>query len=185
MKKNRLAVPSLEREKTDPFSIFDISREIKNITADIIDAEMNGDTEEVDALFEALEDMHASRSDKHVSYIHVIKNAEHAAAGSRAQAEEHRKKAVARENLSKRLKKTLVGDLQHHGDTSITAGDFKLARQSRESVKLHIEAEDLPAEYQRVTIDADKTTLKRDLKNKVKIDGVELEAAEHIRISLK
>ena len=40
MKKNRLAVTSLEREKTDPFSIFDISRAIREITADIIDAEI-------------------------------------------------------------------------------------------------------------------------------------------------
>ena len=40
MKKNRLAVRSLEREKTDPFSIFDISRAIREIITDIVDAEI-------------------------------------------------------------------------------------------------------------------------------------------------
>ena len=184
MKKNRLAVTSLKREKTDPFSIFDISRAIREITADIIDAEIAGDTEEVEALFEVLEGMHATRSEKHVSYIHVIKNAENAADGSRAQAEEHRKRAAARENLSKRLKKVLAGDLAHHGEESVLAGDFKLTRKSTDSVKLNIDAEDLPAEYQRITVQADKPELKRALKNKEKIDGVELEKTEHIQIKV-
>ena len=184
MKKNRLAVTSLEREKTDPFSIFDISRAIRDIITDIVEAEIAGDTEEVEALFEALEGMHATRSEKHVSYIHVIKNAENAADGSRAQAEEHRKRAAARENLSKRLKKVLIGDLSHHGEESVIAGDFKLERKSTDSVKLHIDAEDLPVEYQRVKIEADKPELKRALKNKEKIDGVELEKTEHIQIKV-
>ena len=94
------------------------------------------------------------------------------------------KKAAARENLSKRLKKVLVGDLSHHGEESVLAGDFKLTRKITDSVKLHIDAEDLPAEYQRVKIEADKPELKRALKRGEEIDGAELEETEHIQIKV-
>ena len=69
MKKNRLAVTSLEREKTDPFSIFDISRAIREIIADIVEAEIAGDTQEVEALFEALEG-HARNPVRKACFVH-------------------------------------------------------------------------------------------------------------------
>lgn len=40
-------------------------------------------------------------------------------------------------------------------------------------------------DYQRITIDADKTALKNALKAGETIDGVELEPTEHLRIRVK
>ena len=171
--------------KKNPFSIFDISHEITEITSEIVYAEMNGDTELVNSLFDKLEMMHAFRSEKHEAYIHVIKNAENAVTGHRAQADEHRQRASALENLSARLKRNLVLDLKLHKEDSTTAGEFKLARRKMHSVIIHGEVEDLPEQFQRVKIEPEKMELKRALKRGEEVDGVELTETEHLRISLK
>ena len=82
------------------------------------------------------------------------------------------------------MKDTLLADLQQHGERRTTAGNFKIARQknSQPSVILNIEAEALPTEFQRLTIEANKEALKEALNNGTEIDGVALVTGEHIRI---
>ena len=189
MKKNRLAVKPLERKEertsTNPFSIFEISRIIEELVTDIVNAELAGETDIVEDLHSVLDELHMARNEKHESYVHVIKNAGNAADGLKAQIAEFRKKVTALENLQKRLKETLIGDLQRHDEQSVTAGNFKIARQTRDSVTVHIEAEQLPEEYQRVKVEADKTEIKLAMRRGDIIDGVELTETEHLRISLK
>ena len=80
-----------------------------------------------------------------------------------------------------------MADLHQHGEKSTTAGTFKIARQknSQPSVILNIEADALPTEYQRITIEANKEALKDALNSGEAIDGVALVTGEHVRIRIK
>lgn len=165
-------------------TLFELTDAITDLIDDIVDALIAGDTEAVESLIDELDSLYGARSEKHEGYIHVIKNAETASAACKAQAAAFYARAKALENLSRRLKDTLLADLQQHGERRTTAGNFKIARQknSQPSVILNIEAEALPTEFQRLTIEANKEALKEALNNGTEIDGVALVTGEHIRI---
>lgn len=168
-------------------TLFELTPAIMDIVDDIVDAILAGDTEDVETLFEALATHYGARAEKHEGYIHVIKNAETASAACKAEANAFYARAKALENLSRRLKETLRADLEQHGEKSTDAGNFRLARQNgTPRVIVSIDAADLPVDFQRVTIEADKMALKDALKNGNRaIDGVELEPTEHVRIRVK
>ena len=168
-------------------TIFQLQAEIGEIIDDIVDAEIAGDTEAVDALHAKLDTLYKSRSIKHEGYVHVIKNAINTAKGCKAEADFFAKRATALNNLAKRLKRNLLDDLVHHGEASVKAGKYRISRQknSQPTVTIRIPDEDLPAVYQNVTIEADKTALKKALQNGEEIDGVDMETGEHVRIRAK
>ena len=168
-------------------NIFELRAEIEQIIDEIVDAELAGDTSEVDALYAELDQLYDARSAKHEGYVHVIKNTLNAAQGCKAEADFFSKRANALINLAKRLKDTLHDDLREHGEESVTAGKFKIARQknSQPTVNVRVPVTDLPTEYQNVTIEADKTALKLAIKTGEEIDGVDLEFGEHVRIRTK
>ena len=168
------------------FTLFQLTDAAYQIVQDIIDAQIKGDYDEVEALIEELNNLYKARSGKHEGYVHVIKNAEATAKACKAEADEFTIRARALNNLSKRLKDTLLADLHQHGEKTATAGKFKIARQAGQPrVIVRIEAAELPDDYQRVTIEADKTALKNALKAGDIIDGVQLETTEHIRIRVR
>ena len=167
-------------------TLFDLTQTISDLVDDLVDAHIAGDTEEIQALFEELDSLYGARSEKHVGYIHVIKNAESAAENCKAEASLFAKRANALKNLASRLKETLRMDLREHGEKSTTAGNFKIARQNgAPRVVVRIDPESLPDDFQRITIEADKSALKDALKRGESVDGVELEISEHVRIRLK
>ena len=168
-------------------TIFDLRAEIEQIIDEIVDAEIAGDTDEVDALHAELDKLYDARSTKHEGYVHVIKNSLNAAKGCKAEADFFAKRATALNNLAKRLKDTLKDDLIEHDEKSVTAGKFRIARQknSQPTVNVRIPTEELPSDYQHVTIEADKAALKQAITHGTEIDGVEIETGEHIRIRAK
>ena len=113
------------------------------------------------------------RSEKHEGYIHIIRNAQ-------AEAQALRTRASALTKLAKQLRGTFLDDMIQHGEKQTNAGKFRLSRQNRARVVLHIDAGDLPEEYWRIT--ADKNALRRALSGGEVIEGVELEPTEHVRI---
>ena len=74
---------------------------IEAIIHDIIDAQIAGDEDEIQALIqvllEKLDTLYSQRSEKHEGYIHVIRNAQ-------AEAEALRTRASALTNLAKQLR---------------------------------------------------------------------------------
>lgn len=168
-------------------NIFEIRGEIEQIIDEIVDAEIAGDTDEVDALYAELDELYDARDKKHEGYVHVIKNSLNVAKGCKAEADFFAKRATALNNLAKRLKDTLLADLVAYGEKSSVAGKFKIARQknSQPTVNVSIPAEDLPTEYQNVTIEPDKTALKDAIDAGADVDGVEIVVGEHIRIRAK
>lgn len=167
-------------------TLFDLTATIIAIIDDIVDAHITSDEAEIQSLLEELDSLYGARSEKHEGYIHVIKNAEAAAKNCQAEAEAFAVRSRALKKLAQRLKDTLLADLHQHGEKTATAGKFKIARQAGPPrVVVRVEASELPDDYQRVTIEADKTALKHALKVGDVIDGVELESTEHIRIRVK
>ena len=168
-------------------TIFQLQAEIGEIIDDIVDAEIAGDTDAVDALLAKLDTLYESRSIKHEGYVHVIKNSLNTAKGCKAEADFFAKRATALNNLAKRLKGNLLDDLVHHGEVSVKAGKYKISRQknSQPSVYVRIPDADLPPEYQSVTIEADKKALRTAIENGEEIDGVDMETGEHVRIRAK
>lgn len=165
-------------------TLFELTDAIRDLIDDIVDALIAGDTEAVESLFDELDRLYERRSEKHEGYVHVIKNAEASAEACYKEANAFYARNKALKGLATRLKETLLADLHQHGETKATAGKFKIARQknSQPSVILNIAAEALPTEFQRITIEADKTALKDALKDGTEIDGVALITGEHIRI---
>ena len=167
-------------------TLFELTASILQIIDEIVDAEIANDTEQLHALYAELDTHYANRSEKQGGYVHVIKNAEITAKACKAEAQEFMARSKALENLTARLKETLRLDLQQHGETSTTAGKFKIARQNGPPrVVIEIPVSELPVPYQRVSIEADKTALKDALKNGEDVEGVAFEATEHIRIRVR
>ena len=167
-------------------TLFELTAEIENLLDDIVDAEIARDTETLDVLYAELDALHQARESKLVGYVHVVKNADAAAKACKDQANAFYARSKALENITRRLKDTLQQDLIHHDETSTTAGKFKIARQNgHPRVIIEIPISELPEDYQRVEVTADKTALKDALKNGMDVDGVALEATEHIRIRVK
>ena len=169
----------------DPFTLFKLTDEIKALIADIADADVDG--EDLESLYEELDSLYASRADKLVGYVKVIKNSLHASEGQKEIADLFDKRATALKNIAKRLKETLLADLEIHGEKSVTAGDFKIARQKNSvpTLDIKVDAEALPEAYQIVEIEADTDALREALKRGEQIDGASLEKGEHIRIRAK
>ena len=174
-------------KQKDPFTLFELTDEIKAIIADIVDADIAGDTEEVRALMQELDEFHDKRSDKLEAYVRVIKNSIATAKNRRAEAEEFAKRARALENLAKRLKRTLLYNLREHGEEVANAGDFKITRREnpQPTVKVSVEGWELPEEFQRLKPEPDKDALRVALQAGDKVDGVTLEDDEHIRIGVR
>lgn len=168
------------------FTLFQLTDTAHEIVQDLIDAQIKGDTHEVEALIQELNNLYKARTEKHEAYVHVIKNAEATAHACKAEADAFIVRARALDNLSKRLKSILLADLHQHSEKTAPAGKFKIARQAGQPrVVVHVEVSQLPDDYQRITIEADKTALKDALKAGDVIDGVELEDTEHIRIRVR
>ena len=148
------------------FTPFEITDTLEVIRRDIIDAQIAGDEDEIQALMEKLDALYSERSEKHEDYIHVIRNAE--------------MEAKALNTLAKLLRGTLLDDMIQHEEKQNNVGKFRLSRRNGARVVLHIDAGDLPEEYRRIT--ADKNALRRALSGGEVIEGVELEPTEHVRI---
>ena len=169
-------------------TLFDIAIAIADKVNEIIDAVMErSEKETIDSLYTELDGLYESREAKLESYVHVIKNAEAAAKACKEQANEFYAKSKALDGLARRLKETLLGDLTQHGEKTANAGLFKITRRkSPASVIVLVPASELPPEFQRVRIEADKTALKKALSENGGINGVTLdENSEHVRLSVR
>ena len=167
------------------FTLYRISRAIMSVLNKIVDALMEGPLDADDPLYQELDDLFATRNRKLQGYVKIIKSCKPLADACRAEAEAFSKRARAIENLARRLRNNLLYDMQVNGEESTQAGRFKISRRNSESVQLHIPPESLPAEFQNVSITADKTALKKALKAGDEIKGVVLKSGEYVEFRIK
>ena len=176
-----------DEKQRDPYTLFGLTDETKAIVADIVEAEIAGDEDQVQALMAELDALYDAKESKRQGYVYVIKNSLASAVNHKDVAEEFDARAKAHKNLANRLKERLLIDMQHNDEQAVPAGDFKIARQrnSQPSVVLSVEAEELPEAYQSVEIKADKDALKEAINAGEEITGVNLKTGEHIRIRIR
>lgn len=164
-------------------TLYEINFEIGIIVEDLL---LVDDYTEQSDLLDQLDALEMERDEKRANYIHVIRNAEAAARELQMESKAFQLRAAKHNNLAQRLKDRLLQDLQKNGEQSATAKHWKLRRQaSPPKVAVHVEPEDVPADYQRHTVTVDKRLLLEALKRGEDIEGVELTRDEHLRIAIR
>jgi len=156
-----------------------LSRQIEEAAAGLY----SDDPEQVDAAGAALEALldaqgqtQAELLTKANGWAWVIHSA--VARGEARAAQARRLQELARRDAAQaeRMKITLVAALQRAmpDETSYQLADHRLASRASEAVETTCEPAELPQEFQRNKIEADKALLKAALKAGQKIPGVEL-----------
>ena len=186
MKKQRKPIhETVTHASPDPDTLFQISSEIKVIMREITEAQAEKDYDLVEKLTDELLNLMDKHENKYERYVHVIKNALNSAAGNKEIADIFQSKATALNNLAKRLKETVLKDMENHNLTKIDAGIFTIRtqRNSIPTLKVSIDPEELEERFQ--TIEANKDELRFAISNGEEIKGVTLEKGVHIRIGPK
>ena len=162
----------------EPYAIFDVTGEIKQVTAEITNALQQSDDELVEELFDDLIDLINSHENKYEVAAYTI-------IYSRDLTEEYQAKARGYRYLARRLKERLQDRMNQQGVKEFDTGIFRLwiKEDPYPTVIVDIPAEELPREFH--TIKPDKVKLREALSNGEKIEGVTLELGEHIRITAK
>ena len=188
MKKKRKEEPiheTVTHASPDPDTLFEISGEIKVIMREITEAQAEKDYELVDTLTDELLDLMDKHENKYERYVHVIKNALNSATGNKEIADIFQAKATALNNLAKRLKETILRDMEQLNLVKVDAGIFTIRtqRNSIPTLTVEIDPEDLDERFQ--IIEPNKEELRFAISNGEEVDGVTLEKGYHTRIGPK
>ena len=114
----------------------------------------------------------------------AVRNCEAAATALEAEAARFAKKAERFKSIGKGLKAGMLDEIQAGLRQAGQAGTFRISvRKSPVAVIVECEPEQLPGDYQRITIAADKRKIAEALKGGAKIEGVRCERGSHIAIA--
>lgn len=146
---------------------------------DLIDAEEFDE----DVLIETLEQIEEDIEDKADSYAKLMKNLAAEAEGLKKEEERLYARRKAKENAVSRMKKSLQDSMEATGKTKFKTELFSFGIQANQpSVILDKEVSELPEEFQKVTVEANKTAIKEALKKGEKFDFAHLEESASLRI---
>ena len=177
--------PMKKHTSDDPYSLFDISGDMKLIIREICTAQEEKDAERVEELTCELMDLIDLHSDKYEATAYVILNSIEAGKNNQAISNQFQAKATAHNNLAKRLKQRLLDDMQQHGIKKVNTGIFTIREQVNGVASLEVEVppEQLPEEFQKIEIDT--ATLRAALEFGEEVDGAYLKKGTHLRIAAK
>ena len=155
------------------------------LTGDFLRAYELIDAEEYDEdfLIETLEQINEDIEIKADGYAKIMKN--YAAEAEALKKEEERLYArrKAKENAVSRMKKSLQESMEATGKTKFKTELFSFGIQNNApSVVLDKEVSELPEEYQKITVEANKTAIKEALKKGERFDFAHLEESASLRI---
>ena len=107
--------------------------------------------------------MHAAKGE---GYIAMIRKFEASAEGIKAERERLQRAEQTMQNAAKNLKARLCNAMLVRGETlhQTALGKVRLQQNGSRPLVLLVEPENLPDEYQRVHVEADKAALKKALK---------------------
>ena len=164
-------------------SLYEINQQIMEIVAEIDDAESVGDDELIAELESTISELFPALDNKRESYVRVIRSSDAHASALRDESRRLARRAKNMENLSTRLKRTLHDDLATKGEVKADAGVFRLSvAQSPPKVEMSVRPEQLPIEFQIVSVSANTALLKKALQEDRNVNGVELVRGTHLRI---
>ena len=157
---------ALKRKKdTDPLDLLDAQIEVETARTELTEAaELLGD--------------------KLLGYAKYIENLTHSKKGVEWQITQFTRRKGGIISTLNYLKDTLMDYLNKHQLSSMPVGEgLKIAKQkSAPSVLIEIPVEELPTEFQNITIEAKKNDLREALAQGEEIDGVRVIRREHIRV---
>lgn len=164
-------------------TLYELNERIAELVAEIdaLDADVDADT--LEGLEKELDEQFIAIDRKREQYVFVIRSADAHAEALRAEARRLSQRAKNMEGVSKQLKGRLHQDMLETGEARANAGLFTLTvAKSPVSVKLEVLPEQLPVEYQRVSILSNTARIKQALKDGETIEGASLEQNTHLRI---
>lgn len=176
--------------RADIDELFEIMAEA---LASAEDAKKRGDIEAESDAFklvmccrEKLDQIQEDVAEKIEWMVKSQKNAEAEAKALKAEADNLTKRARTAQRKADSIKSFIQYTMDHFGIMKITAGIFKVWQQKngQRSVKLNCKPEDLPKEYQKITVEADNTAIKDAIKRGVESELFEL-APETFSLRIK
>lgn len=165
-------------------TLYEISTAFQQVEDLLTDPEFILDEEgqaNLAAAYQSIEmDFHA----KAENTVKMIRNFEGQAEMLDAEIKRLQARKKTMENKAEILRASLKGSMEATGIDKIKSALFNisLSKPKAGSVVINIPVEELPTEYQKVKIEADKTAIKNDLKEGVWIEGVELETIRTLTI---
>lgn len=165
-------------------TLFEIKAKIRDLLDDLIDVEEYGDDAQIEVIRFELETALEDEENKLQAYVHVIRNCETASDAMIEEANRLRNRAKALNNTAKHLKGVLQNVMAHEDKLQLPAGIFTIAlqRNSQPTITLDCNVEDLPADYQRHSVEPDKVAIRDAWKRGETPDGVSVEFGHHVRI---
>ena len=172
----------MRHTRKDPYTSLNISEEIKTIIAEITEAQSEKNDVLVNELTEELIRLIDMHEDKYGATAHVIQNALSAAESNKAIAAQFQAIATGHNNIVKRLKSRLLDDMRQQDLKTIETGDFTIRTQKNSvpTLTINVPATELPERFQ--IIESNNKELRHALSKGERVEGVELEKGEHIRI---
>ena len=183
MSKNNLTTPVQERiTGKDPYTLFEIRKEIREIIGEITEAQQDKNADLVSKLTDELLHSLDLLEDKHEAIVYVIKSSAAAAEYNKAIANQFQAIATAHNNLVQKLKERLDEDMQTHDVSKLDAGIFTIRRQKNSipTLTIHIPPEELPERFHKIVANTDE--LRFAINGGEEVNGVTLIKGEHIRI---
>lgn len=145
-----------------PLSLYHLTEELYLIEQALL--ESGGEiTDEMDQQYADLLTMHAEKVE---GYVAMIRKFEASAEGIKSERERLQQAEQTMQNAARNLKARLAQTMLVRGETEhrTSLGKVRLQQSGSRPLVLLVEPENLPEEYQRIRVEADKTALKKALK---------------------
>lgn len=152
-------------------SLYDLNSDYVRLNAML---EMAETEEDIKAINDTLEMIELDLNEKVENTAKFIKNLESDIDGFKKESKRLADWAKTRENFVKKLKDNVEMAMKAKGVDSLKVGTFSCGYRKSESVEVD-NLDVLPAEFTKVSITADKTGIKKALKNGQVVDGAHLQ----------
>lgn len=174
----RLSSGFLNKQGVLMANIFELAMKIENLIL-----ENEGEfQEDVDALIQVTEHDLAHKID---SYYYVIEKMKAAAAFYKSEAEKLNKIKKACETTEDRLKTRLKEFMTFTGTEEIEGVKSRFKLYDAQPKLVILDEKLIPKEYQKITIEIDRASLKTDLVHGKKVEGATLQQSSALRMSFK
>lgn len=155
--------------------LYDLNESYQNLL-ELLDNEEFQDNEDI---INALETIKEEFSEKADSVVRLIKTAEAEATAIDPELKRLTARKRARENLAKRLKQYLLDNMT---EQKIKTNLFTISVAKTQAVDVQISVDNLPLAYQKISIEPNKTELKKAIKAGEVIEGVSLIDSPYLAI---
>ncbi|MGX2956392.1 siphovirus Gp157 family protein [Ursidibacter arcticus] len=155
--------------------LYDLNESYQNLL-ELLDNEEFQDNEDI---INALETIKEEFSEKADNVVRLIKNAEAEATAIAPELKRLTARKQARENLAKRLKQYL---LENMTEQKIKTNLFTISVAKTQAVDVQVPVNNLPLAYQKISIEPNKTELKKAIKAGEVIEGVSLIDSPYLAI---